>query len=125
METMLKMLFKFMLFFFAIAGAMVANVQGLEPCCPNGPRLCGPPICLKPPCFANNGIEALPTDPIDAQRNSHIDGKNKGCKTLFHIHQCVDNNVFEKIVCANTLMEVWDTLVKYNDGDAKVNKPWL
>jgi len=70
----------------------------------------------------NNGIEVLPTNPINAQRNSHIDGKNKDGKTHFYIHKCVDNKVFEKIVDENTSMEVWNTLVKYDGGDAKVKK---
>jgi hypothetical protein len=60
----------------------------------------------------NNGIEVLPTNPINAQRNSHINGKNKDGKTLFYIHKCVNNKVFEKIVDANISVEVWDTLVK-------------
>src|ERR1051325_1175867 len=53
-----------------------------------------------------------------AQRNK----RKKDQKALFFIHQCVDLNVFEKIVDSTTSKEVWDTLVKCYGGDASVKK---
>jgi hypothetical protein len=46
----------------------------------------------------NNGVEALPANPTEAQRAAFREAKKKDCKTLLYIHQCEDSKVFEKIV---------------------------
>jgi len=48
--------------------------------------------------IVSNGIEALPENPTDVQRNAPKEAKKKDCKALFYIHQCVDDKVFGKIV---------------------------
>lgn len=48
----------------------------------------------------NSVVEELPVNLTKALRNSHKDAKKKDCKTLFYIHQCVGNKVFEKTVDA-------------------------
>jgi hypothetical protein len=53
MKTMLMMFLKFVVFFVAITGALVGNVQGkkLPECCViGGGSLCMPTTCDKPPC---------------------------------------------------------------------------
>jgi len=72
--------------------------------------------------IVSNGIESLPENPTDVQRNAHKEAKKKDCKALFHIHQCVDNKVLEKIADSNSSKEAWDTRVKYFSGDDKVKK---
>jgi hypothetical protein len=75
--------------------------------------------------IVNNGVEALPENPTDVQRNAHREAKKKDCKTLFYIQQCVDNKVFEKNACVESSKKAWDTLVKYISGNDKVKKIWL
>lgn len=75
--------------------------------------------------IVNNGVEALPENPTDVQRNGHREAKKKDCKTLFYIHECVDNKVFEKIAYAESSKKAWDTLVKYINGADKMKKIWL
>lgn len=67
-------------------------------------------------------------------QNSSIRSKCKWCtdfrcekrkkygKCLFLIHQCVDSNIFEKIIEEETSKDVWDTLKKLYGGDEKFNK---
>ncbi|MCI92970.1 retrovirus-related pol polyprotein from transposon TNT 1-94, partial [Trifolium medium] len=45
----------------------------------------------------NNGVEALPGNPTDAQRTAYREMKKKDCKALFCIHQCVDSKVLKKL----------------------------
>jgi hypothetical protein len=49
-----------------------------------------------------NGVQELPGNAIDAQRNIHIDLKKKDCKTLYSIQAAID------------------ILVKYYEGGEKV-----
>lgn len=46
----------------------------------------------------------------------------KDKRDLFLIHQCVDSNIFKKIIEQETVNEVWDTLKKLYDGDEKLKK---
>jgi len=36
--------------------------------------------------IVSNGIEALPENPTDVQRNAHKETEKKDCKALFYIH---------------------------------------
>ena len=58
----------------------------------------------------------------DAQKNAQKDTKKKDQRVLFYIHQCVDEDVFEKIADAATAKAAWDTLVRCYGGDASVKK---
>ena len=90
MESFLKMVFKFVVLVVAIAVALVGNVQGLPPCCPNpshDPNLeCQPIVCDKLPCceprtsppFSNtkhwdfrNILSYYETDQFTIEKNSH------------------------------------------------------
>ena len=64
--------------------------------------------------IAENETEAQ----IIAQRET----RKKDQKALFYIHQCVDANMFEKIIDSTTAKAAWDTLVRCYDGDASVKK---
>jgi CII-binding regulator of phage lambda lysogenization HflD len=46
--------------------------------------------------------------------------KKKDAKGLFIIHQCVDSNIFEKIIEEETSKGAWDTLKKIYGGDEKL-----
>src|ERR1044072_3560884 len=48
--------------------------------------------------------------------------RKKDQKALFYIHQCVDENVFKKIVDSMMSKEAWDILVRCYGGDASVKK---
>ncbi|KAK2363413.1 hypothetical protein QL285_088402 [Trifolium repens] len=58
----------------------------------------------------------------DAQKLAQKDTKKKDQRALFYIHQCVDENVFEKIADSETAKAAWDTLVRCYGGDASVKK---
>lgn len=67
-------------------------------------------------------LVALTENVTDAQRNAQCDLRKKDHKALFYIRQCVDVNVFEKIIDSTTMEVVWDTLVWCYDDDASVKK---
>lgn len=46
----------------------------------------------------------------------------KDQEAFFYIHQCVDVNVFEKIIDSTTTKVAWDALVRCYCGDASVKK---
>ena len=46
----------------------------------------------------NDGISELEVDATEAQKVAHKDQRKKDGKALFLIHQCVDCDVFEKII---------------------------
>lgn len=54
----------------------------------------------------------LPENATDAQRNVQRDLRKKDQKALFYNHQCVDVNMFEKIVDSMTVKAAWNTLVR-------------
>lgn len=41
---------------------------------------------------------------------------------MFLIHQCVDPNVFKKIIEEETTKGVWDKLKRFYDGDEKLKR---
>lgn len=55
-------------------------------------------------------------------KETYRETRKKDQKSLFYIHQCVDMNVFEKIVNSTTTKGAWDTLVWCYGGDASVKK---
>lgn len=81
-------------------------------------------LALKMFLIVNEGYVqvALPKNETDAQRNAQCDMRKKDQKALFYIHQCVDMNVFERIVDLPMKKVVWDTLVWCYDDDASVKK---
>lgn len=56
------------------------------------------------------------------QRNMQREMRKRYWKTLFYIHQCVDMNVFKKIVDSTMEKVTWDTLVWCYDCNASVKK---
>uniref|UniRef100_A0A151UH28 Retrovirus-related Pol polyprotein from transposon TNT 1-94 n=1 Tax=Cajanus cajan TaxID=3821 RepID=A0A151UH28_CAJCA len=63
-----------------------------------------------------SGYDELPETPTNAQRATFRDAKKRDCKALFYIHQCVDDNNFEKISLAKTAKEAWDILAQSYAG---------
>ena len=72
--------------------------------------------------IVNDGITALEDEASDEQTAVHRDKKKKDGKALFLIHQCVDSNVFEKIIEEETAKGAWDKLKSLYGGDEKLKK---
>ncbi|XP_050876797.1 uncharacterized protein LOC127080519 [Lathyrus oleraceus] len=72
--------------------------------------------------LVNDSYAALSENATDAQRNAQHEMRKKDQKALFYIHQCVDVDMFEKIVDSTTAKAAWDTLVRCYGGDASVKK---
>ncbi|GAU25658.1 hypothetical protein TSUD_265850 [Trifolium subterraneum] len=72
--------------------------------------------------IVNDGVEDLVADANEAQRTLHRDQKKKDGKGLFIIHQCVDSNIFEKIIEEEAAKGACDTLKKIYGGDEKLKK---
>ncbi|XP_019451915.1 PREDICTED: uncharacterized protein LOC109354013 [Lupinus angustifolius] len=72
--------------------------------------------------IVQNGYQSVGEDATEAQRSTFRECKKRDCKTLFMIHQCVDESNFEKISSAKTTKEAWDNLEKCYAGAEKVNK---
>ncbi|KAK2391319.1 hypothetical protein QL285_064791 [Trifolium repens] len=68
------------------------------------------------------GYVPAAADATDAQKLAQKDTKKKDQRALFYIHQCVDENVFEKIADSETAKAAWDTLIRCYGGDASVKK---
>ena len=50
----------------------------------------------------NDGVSALEENVSDAQQVTHKEQRKKDGKAIFLSHQCVDPNVFEKIIEKDT-----------------------
>ena len=48
--------------------------------------------------FVTNGYVPVAADATEEQRNAQRDTRKKDQKAFFFIYQCVDENVFEKII---------------------------
>ncbi|WJX37062.1 hypothetical protein P8452_24874 [Trifolium repens] len=72
--------------------------------------------------FVTDGYAPVAADATDAQKLAHKETKKKDQKALFYIHQCVDENVFEKIADSETAKAAWDTLVRCYGGNESVKK---
>jgi hypothetical protein len=72
--------------------------------------------------IVNEGVSELATKENETQRTLHREQKKKDGKGLFIIHQCVDSNIFEKIIEEETAKGAWDTLKKIYGGDEKLKK---
>ncbi|GAU44417.1 hypothetical protein TSUD_100640 [Trifolium subterraneum] len=67
-----------------------------------------------------NGVAELAANAEEAARTHHHELKKKDAKALFIIHQCVDPNIFEKIIEEETSKGAWDTLKNTYGGDEKL-----
>ncbi|KAK2364503.1 hypothetical protein QL285_089370 [Trifolium repens] len=72
--------------------------------------------------LVTEGYVPVAADATDAQKLAQKDTKKKDQRALFYIHQCVDENVFEKITDSETAKAAWDTLIRCYGGDASVKK---
>ncbi|KAK2458032.1 hypothetical protein QL285_005238 [Trifolium repens] len=72
--------------------------------------------------LVTEGYVPVAADATDAQKLAQKDTKKKDQRVLFYIHQCVDENVFEKIADSETAKAAWDTLIRCYGGDASVKK---
>lgn len=64
----------------------------------------------------NDRVLALEAIANDAQKTAHKEQRKKDGKSLFLIHQCVDPNVFEKIIEEETFKRAWDKLKNLYSG---------
>lgn len=69
-----------------------------------------------------DGVTMIGATATEVQRNTNRDQRKKDSKALFVIHQCVDANVFEKIVEYETAKEAWDALATAYSGDKQTKK---
>ncbi|KHN07855.1 Retrovirus-related Pol polyprotein from transposon TNT 1-94, partial [Glycine soja] len=69
-----------------------------------------------------NGLDLLPVNPTTAQQAIYRDAKKKDCKGLCILHQCVNQEIFEKIARTETSKAAWDVLASSYAGDQKLKK---
>lgn len=60
--------------------------------------------------IVNDGVPSLQENTKNSHRIANREQKNKDAKGLFLIHQCVDPNIFEKIIDQESAKGAWDTL---------------
>ncbi|KAK2375565.1 hypothetical protein QL285_076452 [Trifolium repens] len=72
--------------------------------------------------LVTEGYVPVAADATDAQKLAQKDTKKKDQRALFYIHQCVDENVFEKTADSETAKAAWDTMIRCYGGDASVKK---
>ncbi|MCI38788.1 retrovirus-related pol polyprotein from transposon TNT 1-94, partial [Trifolium medium] len=73
--------------------------------------------CLE---IVTDGVGVLAEDADEEARTLHKEIKRRDAKSLFIIHQCVDPNVFEKIIEEETSKGAWDKLKDFYGGDEKL-----
>lgn len=73
----------------------------------------------------NNGFLSLQENATEARRTTHREMSKKYGKGLFLINQCVDSNVFEKIIEKEITKCVWDTLKMLYGENEKLKKTKL
>ena len=70
----------------------------------------------------NDGISELEVDATEAQKAAHKDQRKKDGNARFLIYQCVDCDVFEKIIEEETTKGAWEKLKNLYGGDEKLKK---
>ena len=70
----------------------------------------------------NDGVLELEANATETQKTAHKDQRKKDGKSLFLIHQCVDFDVFEKIIKEETAKGAWEKLKTLYGGDEKLKK---
>lgn len=69
-----------------------------------------------------DGVSTLELNAIDFQKVVRKEQRRKDWKALLLIHQCVDPNVFGKIIEEETSKEAWDKLKNLYGGDEKLKR---
>ncbi|GAV90760.1 UBN2 domain-containing protein [Cephalotus follicularis] len=69
-----------------------------------------------------NGVTDLAENATEVQINTHREIKKKDKKTLYFIHQGVNDDVFEKVVGATSSKQAWDILMTSFKGPDRVKK---
>ena len=72
--------------------------------------------------LVSEGYVPAAADATVEQKSEEKATRKRDQKALFFIHQCVDENVFEKIVDATTSEVAWDILTRCYGGDVSVKK---
>jgi F0F1-type ATP synthase alpha subunit len=72
--------------------------------------------------LVNNGVPALPTNPNDEQTAAHKESQKKDGRALFIIHQCLEPDIFDKVLQCESAKEAGDTLARNYGGDEKLKK---
>jgi len=69
-----------------------------------------------------SGVSALGDNATEAQKVAHRDQKKKDNKTLYLIHQGMNDEMFEQIEGATTTSEAWIILSTNYKGDDKIKR---
>ncbi|XP_068474621.1 uncharacterized protein [Phaseolus vulgaris] len=69
-----------------------------------------------------SGVSALAANATEAQRVAHSDQKEKDNKTLYLIHQGMNDETFEQIEGETTASEAWTILLTNYKGDDKIKR---
>ncbi|CAL0311869.1 unnamed protein product [Lupinus luteus] len=69
-----------------------------------------------------HGYQEIGEGATEAQKTMYKEAKNKDCKALFLLHQCVNGVNYEKINRAETTKRAWDSLDKSYEGAANIKK---
>ncbi|XP_019455040.1 PREDICTED: uncharacterized protein LOC109356159 [Lupinus angustifolius] len=72
--------------------------------------------------IVEEGLPKLTKASTEAQKIVYKECKKKDCKTMFLLHQCVDEAHFEKISEARSAKEAWQILEKNNEGAEQLKK---
>ncbi|XP_019430780.1 PREDICTED: uncharacterized protein LOC109338097 [Lupinus angustifolius] len=72
--------------------------------------------------IVEDGLPEMADVTIEAQRMLYKEIKKKDCKTMFLLHQCVDEAYFDKISKAKSAKDAWEILEKSNEGDEQLKK---
>lgn len=70
----------------------------------------------------NDGVLALEENANDVQQAAHKERRKKDGKYLLLIHQCVNSNVFEKIIEEEMSKGVWHKLKSLYSGEEKLKR---
>ena len=70
----------------------------------------------------DSGLSALASNATEAQRVTHRDQKKKDNKTLYLIHQGMNDKTFEQIEGVTTASEAWTILSTNYKGDDKIKR---
>ncbi|XP_024642175.1 uncharacterized protein [Medicago truncatula] len=69
-----------------------------------------------------NGLDSLPANPTVVQQATYKDAKEKDCKGLCILHQCMNQAIFKKIARSESSKAAWDVLANSYASDQKLKK---
>lgn len=67
-------------------------------------------------------LSTFETNANDTQKVAHKEQRKRDVKYLLYIHQCMDTNVFQKIIEEETIKGAWDKLKTLYGEDEKLKR---